>query len=75
MRKKVLAILSGVAIVASTLTLVPDEAAASREEEASGVAADLGVADSAAVVSEAADLAVVDSEGAMAGQDSRERRI
>ena len=41
MRKRVLAILSGVAIVASTLALVPDEAAAQEEEEASGVAADL----------------------------------
>ena len=54
MRKTVLAILSGVAIVLSTLALVPNEAAAQKEEEASGVAADLE-----AVVSGAADSAVV----------------
>ena len=54
MRKTVLAILSGVAIVLSTVALVPNEAAAQRGGEASGVAADLE-----AVVSGAADLAVV----------------
>jgi hypothetical protein len=42
MRKRVLAILSGLAIVASTLALVPDEAAADL-----GVVADSGAAGSA----------------------------